>query len=163
MKVKKNEVWYVLAWRIFYVQTFSFPFSYKKTSFSKKNYDVTAKWNFILNLSWYLADFNLESLLCYGWFFISLLVISSLVPVCKETIGKILFVLGFTFVFSFLLEKSIMDGVYVIFILVEHHLSFIFYFYIFEIRILWRTLCLQSNFEEVLCVSFSIPIFPLWF
>ena len=27
-------------------------------------------------------------------------------------------------VFSFLLEKSIMDGVYVIFILVEHHLSF---------------------------------------
>ena len=34
--------------------------------------------------------------------------------------------------FSFLLEKSIMDGVYVIFILVEHHLSFIFYFYILE-------------------------------
>merc|ERR1712070_1224103 len=33
-------------------------------------------------------------------------------------------------VFSFLLEKSIMDGVYVIFILVEHHLSFFFYFYI---------------------------------
>merc|ERR1712050_60296 len=27
-------------------------------------------------------------------------------------------------VFSFLLEKSIMDGVYVIFILVEHHLCF---------------------------------------
>ena len=45
---------------------------------------------------------------------------------------EILFVLGFTFVFSFLLEKSIMDGVYVIFILVEHHLSFIFYFYILE-------------------------------
>ena len=36
------------------------------------------------------------------------------------------------FVFSFLLEKSIMDGVYVIFILVEHHLSFFFYFYILE-------------------------------
>merc|ERR1711862_620594 len=35
-------------------------------------------------------------------------------------------------VFSFLLEKSIMDGVYVIFILVEHHLSFFFYFYILE-------------------------------
>merc|ERR1712079_212731 len=34
--------------------------------------------------------------------------------------------------FSFLLEKSIMDGVYVIFILVEHHLSFFFYFYILE-------------------------------
>ena len=32
----------------------------------------------------------------------------------------------------FLLEKSIMDGVYVIFILVEHHLSFFFYFYILE-------------------------------
>merc|ERR1712187_470168 len=35
-------------------------------------------------------------------------------------------------VFSFLLEKSIMDGLYVIFILVEHHLSFFFYFYILE-------------------------------
>merc|ERR1712060_661069 len=35
-------------------------------------------------------------------------------------------------VFSFLLEKSIMDGVYVIFILVEHHLSSFFYFYILE-------------------------------
>merc|ERR1711866_13093 len=35
-------------------------------------------------------------------------------------------------VFSFLSEKSIMDGVYVIFILVEHHLSFFFYFYILE-------------------------------
>merc|ERR1712113_581453 len=32
----------------------------------------------------------------------------------------------------FLLEKSIMDGVYVIFILLEHHLSFYFYFYILE-------------------------------
>merc|ERR1712113_1216952 len=32
----------------------------------------------------------------------------------------------------FLLEKSIMDGVYVIFILVEHHLSSFFYFYILE-------------------------------
>merc|ERR1739838_1204995 len=31
-------------------------------------------------------------------------------------------------VFSFLLEKSIMDGVYVIFILVEHHLFFFFLF-----------------------------------
>merc|ERR1712193_515259 len=29
-------------------------------------------------------------------------------------------------VFSFLLEKSIMDGVYVFFILVEHHLSLVF-------------------------------------
>merc|ERR1711972_744325 len=35
-------------------------------------------------------------------------------------------------VFSFLLEKCFMDGVYVIFILVEHHLSFFFYFYILE-------------------------------
>merc|ERR1712137_10686 len=33
-------------------------------------------------------------------------------------------------VFSFSLEKFFMDGVYVIFILVEHHLSF--YFYILE-------------------------------
>merc|ERR1712217_630963 len=36
------------------------------------------------------------------------------------------------FLFSFLLEKYIMDGVYVIFILVEHHLSFSFFFYILE-------------------------------
>merc|ERR1712057_28916 len=35
-------------------------------------------------------------------------------------------------VFSFLLEKSIMDGHYVIFILVEHHLFFFFYFYILQ-------------------------------
>merc|ERR1712060_733856 len=90
-------------------------------------------------------------------------------------------------VFSFLLEKSIMDGVYVIFILVEHHLSFFFYFYILEelcfmvhtfiIQILgfqefffsifsrmdlWRILCSQSNIEEVLSLSFSTSISPLW-
>jgi hypothetical protein len=35
-------------------------------------------------------------------------------------------------VFSFLLEKSSMDGVYVLFILVEHHFSLFFYFYILE-------------------------------
>merc|ERR1712085_182662 len=35
-------------------------------------------------------------------------------------------------VFYFLMGKSSMDGVYVIFILVEHHLSFFFYFYILE-------------------------------
>merc|ERR1711920_683170 len=35
-------------------------------------------------------------------------------------------------VYSSLLEKSSMDGVYVIFILVEHHLYFYFYFYILE-------------------------------
>merc|ERR1712190_612245 len=35
-------------------------------------------------------------------------------------------------VFSFSLEKFFMDGVYVIFILAEHHLSFFFYFYILE-------------------------------
>merc|ERR1712048_269139 len=110
--------------------------------------------------------------------------------------------------FSFLLEKSIMDGVYVIFILLEHHLSFYFYFYIFYLvsrnssslllngysiyglcltfwtneflgsfsnykfiisfsifsrMDLWRTLCLQSNIEEVLSLSFSTPISSLWF
>merc|ERR1712134_56807 len=124
-------------------------------------------------------------------------------------------------VFSFLLERSIMDGVYVIFILVEHPLSFFFYFYILEelyfmvhtfiIQILgfqefsslllngysiyglcltlgtneflgsysnykfiisfsmfsrmglWRILCSQSNIEEVLSLSFCIPISSLWF
>merc|ERR1712054_655728 len=34
--------------------------------------------------------------------------------------------------FSFLLEKSILDGLYVIYILVEHHLSFYFNFFILE-------------------------------
>merc|ERR1712062_606423 len=36
------------------------------------------------------------------------------------------------FSFSFLLGKFIMDGLYVIFILVEHHLSFSLYFYILQ-------------------------------
>ena len=36
--------------------------------------------------------------------------------------------------------------------------KFIISFSIFNRMGLWRTLCLQSNFEEVLCVSFSIPI-----
>merc|ERR1712196_431147 len=36
--------------------------------------------------------------------------------------------MGHILVFSFLLEKSIMDGLYVIFILVEHHLYFFFLF-----------------------------------
>merc|ERR1712066_528587 len=124
-------------------------------------------------------------------------------------------------VFSFLSEKSIMDGVYVIFILVEHHLSFFFYFYILESYVLWfillfckylvfrnssslllngysicglcltfwtneflgsysnykfiisfsifsrmdlwRILCSQSYIEEVISLSFSIPISSLWF
>merc|ERR1711902_481675 len=39
--------------------------------------------------------------------------------------------------------------------------KFIISFSIFNRMGLWRILCLQSNFEEVLCVSFSIPIFPL--
>ena len=80
-----------------------------------------------------------------------------------------------------------MDGVYIIFILVEHHLSFFSFYYIFQVfpnknagfiilltsiftftvsfywwfncqMGLWRTLCLQSNIEEVLSLSFSIPI-----
>merc|ERR1712037_558874 len=36
--------------------------------------------------------------------------------------------------------------------------KFIISFSIFNRMGLWRTLCLQSNFEEVLCVSFSTPI-----
>merc|ERR1712188_91031 len=120
-----------------------------------------------------------------------------------------------------LLEKSIMDGVYVFFIHLEHHLFFSFYLYMllelylmvqtFIIQILgfqncsfltlngysiyglcitlgtneflggysnykfiisfsmfsrmdlWRILCLQSNYEEVLSFSFSTPISSLWF
>merc|ERR1712026_616995 len=114
-----------------------------------------------------------------------------------------------------------MDGVYVIFILVEHHLPFFFYFYIleelcfmvhtFQSKYLvfrncyfpllngysiyglcltfwtneflgsysnykfiisfsifnrmgfWRTLCSQSNIEEVFYLSFSTPIFSFHF
>ena len=47
-------------------------------------------------------------------------------------IGFLKILIQHILVFSFLLEKSIMDGVYVTFILVEHHLSFFFYFYILE-------------------------------
>ena len=46
--------------------------------------------------------------------------------------------------FSFLLEKSIMDGLYVIYILVEHHLYFFFYFYIFlELYLMLHTFIIQ--------------------
>ena len=53
-------------------------------------------------------------------------------------------------VFSFLLEKSIMDGVYVIFILVEHHLSFYLYFYILEeLYFMFHTFIIQIfGFQE---------------
>merc|ERR1712190_570221 len=41
--------------------------------------------------------------------------------------------------------------------------KFIISFSLFNRMDLWRILCSQSNFEEVLCVSFSTPISPLWF
>merc|ERR1711897_47529 len=41
--------------------------------------------------------------------------------------------------------------------------KFIISFSIFSRMGLWRTLCLQSNIEEVLSHSFSIPISSLWF
>ena len=41
--------------------------------------------------------------------------------------------------------------------------KFIISFSIFNFLGLWRTLCLQSNIEEVLSFSFSIPIYYLWF
>ena len=41
--------------------------------------------------------------------------------------------------------------------------AFIISFSIFNRMGLWRTLCLQSNIEEVLSFSFSIPISSLWF
>ena len=34
---------------------------------------------------------------------------------------------------------------------------------IFKRMALWRTLCLQSNIEEVLCLSFYMFISSLWF
>ena len=34
---------------------------------------------------------------------------------------------------------------------------------IFNRMALWRTICLQSNIEEVLCHSFSMSISSLWF
>merc|ERR1712183_262371 len=62
-------------------------------------------------------------------------------------------------VFSFLLEKSIMDGVYVIFILVELHLSFFFYFYILqELYFMVHTFIIQIlGFQEFFFSS------SLWF
>merc|ERR1711860_172228 len=41
--------------------------------------------------------------------------------------------------------------------------KFIISFSMFNRMGLWRTLCLQSNIEEVLSVSFCIPISSLWF
>merc|ERR1712122_254820 len=41
--------------------------------------------------------------------------------------------------------------------------KFIISFSIFNRMGLWRTLCSQSNIEEVLSLSFSIPISTLWF
>ena len=60
-------------------------------------------------------------------------------------------------VFSFLLEKSSMDGVYVIFILVEHHLSFFFYFYISqELYLMVHTFIIQIlGFQKLFSSSSS--------
>merc|ERR1711924_200103 len=41
--------------------------------------------------------------------------------------------------------------------------KFIFSFSMFNRMGLWGILCLQSNIEEVLSLSFSTPISPLWF
>merc|ERR1712194_388027 len=41
--------------------------------------------------------------------------------------------------------------------------KFIISFSMFSRMDLWGILCLQPNIEEVLSLSFSIPIFPLWF
>merc|ERR1711920_1072625 len=41
--------------------------------------------------------------------------------------------------------------------------KFIISFSIFNRMGLWRTLCLLSNIEEVLSLSFYLPISPLWF
>ena len=41
--------------------------------------------------------------------------------------------------------------------------KFIITISIFNRMALWRSLCLQSNIEEVLCLSFSITISSLWF
>merc|ERR1712048_1314456 len=41
--------------------------------------------------------------------------------------------------------------------------KFIISFSIFNRMDLWRILCSQSNIEEVLSLSFYLPISPLWF
>merc|ERR1712078_201379 len=41
--------------------------------------------------------------------------------------------------------------------------KFIISFSIFSRMGLWRILCSQSNIEEVLSLSFSTPIYSLWF
>merc|ERR1712178_665342 len=71
------------------------------------------------------------------------------------------------FPFSFLLEKSIMDGVYVIYILVEHHLSFYFFFFILEeLYFMVHTFIIQilgfhsSNNPLRLNTNNKIPFFP---
>merc|ERR1712193_195829 len=76
-------------------------------------------------------------------------------------------------VFSFLLEKSIMDGLYVIFILVEHHLYFLFRnsssllpngYSIYGLCLTFWTnefLGGYSNYKFI--ISFSTSISCLWF
>merc|ERR1711904_564014 len=93
--------------------------------------------------------------------------------------------------------KSIMDGLYVFFIHLEHHLVFrncsfltlngysiyglcitlgtneflggySYYEFIIPFSLsnrmgMWRTLCLQSNIEEVLSISFLFTISCSWF
>merc|ERR1712061_967918 len=65
------------------------------------------------------------------------------------------------FPFSFLLEKSIMDGVYVIYILVEHHLSFYFNFFILEeLYFMVHTFIIQNlvfrNYSSLFLNGYSI-------
>merc|ERR1711976_1067974 len=67
-----------------------------------------------------------------GVFFLELLLYYKLSQESSEVYIIHQILIQHILVFSFLLEKSSMDGVYVIFILVEHHLSFFLYFYILE-------------------------------
>merc|ERR1712194_742030 len=62
-------------------------------------------------------------------------------------------------VFSFLMGKSSMDGVYVIFILVEHHLSFFFYFYILEeLCFMVHTFIIQILGFQIILLFFLMAI-----
>merc|ERR1711871_533554 len=97
-----------------------------------------------------------DKLLLESWFFISscYYITNCHRNLLSFTLHQIL--VRHIFPFSFLLEKSIMDGVYVIYILVEHHLSFYFNFFILEeLYFMVHTFIIQILGFQELFFSFS--------